>query len=686
MKDIYRNYLFTKGILVSNGEKEPKEAFETLYSLAHFFGVRITDGAVLAGRELIKYCQKMIGYNVPEPFYRHFPTSVRGLSSDQLLFDQAMHYITTYGLGNFSEPGHSVWEQALERDAFKEDVEQKPFVIITEKQAVSRLKEYSLSLMDSTRPLSDMQYDLVLSMTKEGILKPEKIASVNTAIRLLSDTREMYFTRFLRLSDVIKLVMELNYREYKSEDVKKLNLKNRDRRFVTSVIDALISRDDANFAECFEKRDLWKGLLHHLHYRPCDAFGEEFVNAIRGGKNISVYSSFEKAMEEGDIRKACDILRTEKGPGEVLRKLDYMVSRVRDPSDIDYILSSADTNNAILLIQLLASYRWNNPLLRRTFSFTRFEKSCVHQESFREMKRRRSALSEGQRQYLGDAIEKRLRESLRGRLGKVYVDDGMKDMGLPLSVTAVQEGYGVMTTSSRIHLPGGKKIRAFTYWEKVNDIDLSVMGLTDDGQQTEFSWRTMADRQSDVLLFSGDQTSGYKGGSEYFDIDPEGFRKMYPRVRYLVFCNNVYSGIFFSECVCTAGYMLRDLSDSGEVFEPKTVKSSFAINCESTFAYLFALDLEKNDFVWLNTARSGSDRVAGESSLAYLIKQINMTEIINVGSFFEMAASETVDSMEKADIIVSDGEIPPTAEGSIVVRSTDTEKILTVLNGGKLLK
>ena len=63
-----------------------------------------------------------------------------------------------------------------------------------------------------------------------------------------------------------------------------------------------------------------------------------------------------------------------------------------------------------------------------------------------------------------------------------------------------------------------------------------------------------------------------------------------------------------------------------------------------------------------------------------------MTDIINVGSFFEMAASETVDSMEKANIIVSDGEIPPTAEGSIVVRSTDTEKILTVLNGGKLLK
>ena len=80
-----------------------------------------------------------------------------------------------------------------------------------------------------------------------------------------------------------------------------------------------------------------------------------------------------------------------------------------------------------------------------------------------------------------------------------------------------------------------KKLRAFTYWEKVDDIDLSCFGLTDDGRRIEFSWRTMAGNQSDAITYSGDETSGYKGGSEYFDIKLEEFKKMYPAVKYIVF-------------------------------------------------------------------------------------------------------------------------------------------------------
>lgn len=45
--------------------------------------------------------------------------------------------------------------------------------------------------------------------------------------------------------------------------------------------------------------------------------------------------------------------------------------------------------------------------------------------------------------------------------------------------------------------------------------------------------------------------------------------------------------------------MLRDVKDSGQVYEPKTVKTSFTIDCNSRLAYLFAIDLAANDFIWL---------------------------------------------------------------------------------------
>ena len=88
---------------------------------------------------------------------------------------------------------------------------------------------------------------------------------------------------------------------------------------------------------------------------------------------------------------------------------------------------------------------------------------------------------------------------------------------------------------------------------------------------------------------------------EYFDLDIEGFKKRYPDIRYCILCDNVYTGTGFNNCICRAGFMMRDIVDSGEVFEPKTVQSSFAINCDSNFAYLFAIDLEKRK-PWLPLA------------------------------------------------------------------------------------
>jgi ABC-2 type transport system ATP-binding protein len=130
-------------------------------------------------------------------------------------------------------------------------------------------------------------------------------------------------------------------------------------------------------------------------------------------------------------------------------------------------------------------------------------------------------------------------------------------------------GVGVLPRGSRSPIDLGSTVRGFTYWEKVNDIDLSVFGLSPDGSQIEFSWRTMqlVQERGETLpiVYSGDETSGYNGGSEYFDVDIAAFRRTWPDVRYLVFCDNIYSVCHFNRCFCRAGYMLRKHPDSGEV-------------------------------------------------------------------------------------------------------------------------
>ena len=272
-----------------------------------------------------------------------------------------------------------------------------------------------------------------------------------------------------------------------------------------------------------------------------------------------------------------------------------------------------------------------------------------------------------------------LKRNYSGKLGKVYIDEDMKNIALPIQENTSMGGYGMLPRGSRVNLPEGKKMRAFTYWEKVNDVDLSIIGVDDDLNQTEFSWRTMFDAQSEAICYSGDETSGYYGGSEYFDIDFDLIKIKYPKIKYFILCNNVYSGTNFDKCVCNAGFMMREVVDSGEVFEPKTVTSKYVINCPSTFAYLYAIDVESRQIIWLNTAKSSDEIVAGNTKVGFLLDYLNATDVINMHSFFTMLSSEIVLDPLDADLVVSDKSVQ-TTEGVEIVHSYDIDKVLSYVN------
>ena len=125
--------------------------------------------------------------------------------------------------------------------------------------------------------------------------------------------------------------------------------------------------------------------------------------------------------------------------------------------------------------------------------------------------------------------------------------------------------------------------------------------------------------------------------------------------------------------------MLRDISDSGEIFEPKTVQSSFMIDCNSTFAYLFSIDLENREFIWLNAARQGRTIVAGETSMNFLTRYFSYTSVMNMYMFFEMMASELVNDPADADVIVSDKTLEHSADAD-VIHSWDFDKVLAYMN------
>ena len=678
MELTFVDYLFNHHYLVNDPDSATENQAEIRLALGNIFNIRITSGADLLQRYMIREAEKIIGISVPRAFYQGFPESVRKLSKIELFFDQIIHYFRTYGTNDFSEPGHSLLEEEIERKVFNEEMPVKDFEVITEAEAIEKLKGYTEDLLSGTRQLSDEQYELVREFISEYNYTPENCASKNTAMRLLVDTRDPGLTKFLMLSDVPKLADELNYRGKEIKNPRKLNLKNQDRKLLTAVIDRLIGEGKIDTRNCYEKKALWSGLLHHLHYKTADSKGIEFLNAMRGDENHSTLSEFEKVLAEKGAPAAADVLVHRKGSGMLLRNLDYLLSRCETDYEVRDVIGKIDTTNTIILLQLMFHY-YSDPAPLRTFKFVKYGMIRRHEETQDEAVKRGTILSKRDRKTVRNAIRELLEKNLKGRLGRVYIAPEMKNIALPLQEGAGQGGFGTLSKGTRIPLPEVKKVRAFTYWEKVNDIDLSVIGLTKNLGQQEFSWRNMYRNQDAAITFSGDQTSGFNGGSEYFDIDIEKFKQKYPDIEYLVFCDNVYSGVAFKNVICKAGYMLRDIQDSGEIFEPKTVKSSFTIDCDSTFAYLFGIDLKTNDFVWLNAAVDSRSRIAGSTPMTFLRQYFDMTKIINVYDFFAMMASELVDDPKDAEIAITDEEIEP-GESTELIRSYDAEKMIAFLN------
>ena len=103
------------------------------------------------------------------------------------------------------------------------------------------------------------------------------------------------------------------------------------------------------------------------------------------------------------------------------------------------------------------------------------------------------------------------------------------------------------------------------------------------------------------------------------------------------------------------------------------------INCGSTFAYLFGVDLLKNELIWLNCARDSSAIVAGTTEMDFLLDYFDVTDTLNVYSFFEMMACEVVSDINDAQVIVTDKPVQTDGD-ALIIREYDTEKMIAYLN------
>ena len=102
--------------------------------------------------------------------------------------------------------------------------------------------------------------------------------------------KSQYYTMYSLNKDIFETSMLDIIREKSDEADAQAQ---RDAVYRQKVIDAFFEQENPNVLDCYEKRKLWAGLLHHIHYVPKNSAAADFVQAMRGkGENKSVYAAF----------------------------------------------------------------------------------------------------------------------------------------------------------------------------------------------------------------------------------------------------------------------------------------------------------------------------------------------------------------------------------------------------------
>jgi stress response protein SCP2 len=176
---------------------------------------------------------------------------------------------------------------------------------------------------------------------------------------------------------------------------------------------------------------------------------------------------------------------------------------------------------------------------------------------------------------------------------------------MPFAARSSNKNSMMLTRGTRLPLKEKlETLRLFVYW-KGRDVDLSSFMMTEDFEYiTHISYTNLwnRDRKGDMIaVHSGDITNAPHGASEFIDINVAALQKCYPTARYVAMNVYSFSQIPFKDIeVCFAGVMEREDADSGEIFEPATVKIKSDIDGNSVNTLPLLVDLKTREVIWVD--------------------------------------------------------------------------------------
>lgn len=554
--------------------------------------------------DLVNNLKEMVGANVDyTPMYPNFPKQVMDIEESKLYLNALVHYLT------FGQVLPKYKKE--ERLPLFEGKQLKVIEIGDEKDFVSIFKNLISSKTSiSQRDKEDIEWfiknykDSIITILPCDIPLKENIALITYLLLKYTDVESNFLSRYFKTStDVLRLAVAMSDGDISlATNTYFKSFKRKERRLILSLLNNLINIEE----DMVKYKNRWIRLGERLHpseYRKIYPYASEAFYKIRNNKKIETYNSkINKLIDKEEYQRVLELLK--QRPGEFARKLDYLLRVCSNPNLVinEFKTVAKDVSTPVLL-QVMKHFKHRNEEKDiRVF----FPKGNIGKAYGIENKL--PQINKNICQNIVKICEYTLANIFKNRefLGKVYIDENLRDYIVPFSQRSASKGLKTIVRGSKLNMSDDiNTIRAFIYWkEGLNDrtdIDLSAVMYDKDWNYIEHISYTNLKSSKYKACHSGDITAAPNGASEFIDLDIESIKQY--NGKYVVLSINSFTNQPFIDIPkCFMGWMSRKEPNSGEIYEPKTIENKIDITANTSVCIPMILDLYENKVIWTDIA------------------------------------------------------------------------------------
>lgn len=629
--------------------------------------------------EIMPILNEMVGNHRDfKPFYPNFPEQVMELSEAELYLNATLHYWSVYVSDVFNKPDF-VWLPEFEKEK-RPLLEEYTNSKVIEKGDDKDFCEIFTKIVSSNSSVSDYDKEIVKWFIKNreiSFILPSKIPHKEMMSILVGNIENPYNLKCVvkTATDVLRIAVSLSGGDVSlAENTKFVKVNRKYRRF---MMDCLESFDKDNLIEdMLRYSEKWKRLGEKLHpgeFKKHIKTNEAF-NVIRNGVKYETFNSkVEKYIKNKDIENLCNLLA--KRPGIFVRRLDHVLRISGNDSSyvfhvLEKVLSEVSTP---VLLQAWNHFNYREKINNR-FYFPKgnVAKLRVDENKIPDLDERtvtRAVI------LIEFALYYRFNE--HGEMGKVYIDEDLKNKIVPFSQRSASDSLIPMTRGSSFNLENKSTIRFFIWWKNIDrfysdndsddyynyrvDIDLTAAYL--DEKYDYIGDVSYYNLKNELGHHSGDVIDAPEGASEFIDINLD---KLGEDVRYIVMSINSFTRQPFNLIPeCYAGWMMRRNPNSGEIFEPKTVENKFTVSSNSKMAIPLIIDVKEKRVYWADMSFSQNhfysnnvyNNRLGISCMSQAIVELNKLNVYDLYKLHAESRGKVVKSKEKADLVLDSFDI-----------------------------